>query len=230
MAQTCGRTDERWRASRWARPGETLTRYPYILVLGQDDNERIMGARLARLGPRRRVEHRARRARTGRVRRDRDAEAARTARLRKVTAAWVGGCDGARSAVRELTGIAFPGAPYEHVFFVADTEVTGNMVPDEVNVYLWRAGFHLFFPDARRRITGGSSASCPRSCATGTTSRSTTWCRRCAPRRAPRSRSGNARGSPPIASRIAAPSAFAAAVASCWAMRRTSTARSARKA
>jgi FAD binding domain len=32
------------------------------------------------------------------------------------------------------------------VFFVADTEATGSMVPDEVNVYLWREGFHLFFP------------------------------------------------------------------------------------
>jgi hypothetical protein len=32
------------------------------------------------------------------------------------------------------------------VFFVADVEATGNMVPDELNVYLWRSGFHLFFP------------------------------------------------------------------------------------
>src|SRR4029077_1397717 len=33
-----------------------------------------------------------------------------------------------------------------HVFFVADAQVTGSMVPDELNVYLWREGFHLFFP------------------------------------------------------------------------------------
>jgi hypothetical protein len=65
---------------------------------------------------------------------------------RTIEAAWVAGCDGAHSAVRELSGIGFPGAPYEHVFFVADVEVTGSMVPDEVNVYLWRKGFHLFFP------------------------------------------------------------------------------------
>jgi hypothetical protein len=32
------------------------------------------------------------------------------------------------------------------VFFVADTEAIGSMVPDEVNVYLWRTGFHLYFP------------------------------------------------------------------------------------
>src|SRR3989440_386490 len=66
--------------------GRGLSPYPFLLILGQDDNE------------------------------------------------------------RELSGIAFEGAPYEHVFFVADIRVTGPMVPDEINVYLWRAGFHLFFP------------------------------------------------------------------------------------
>jgi hypothetical protein len=58
----------------------------------------------------------------------------------------VAGCDGGRSTVRERSGVGFPGAPYEHVFFVADTEATGSMVPDELNVYLLRDGFHLFFP------------------------------------------------------------------------------------
>jgi len=42
-----------------------------------------------------------------------------TARTREITAAWIGGCDGAHSAVRGLSRIAFQGAPYEHVFFVA---------------------------------------------------------------------------------------------------------------
>jgi hypothetical protein len=66
--------------------------------------------------------------------------------VRETTARWVGGCDGARSAVRERSGIEFQGAPYEDVFFVADTELKGAMVPDELNVYLWRKGFHLLFP------------------------------------------------------------------------------------
>ncbi|MFZ2506863.1 MAG: FAD-dependent monooxygenase, partial [Steroidobacteraceae bacterium] len=66
--------------------------------------------------------------------------------LRTVTARYVAGCDGARSSVRELNGIGFPGAPYEHVFFVADTEATGPMVAGELNVYMWRDGFHLYFP------------------------------------------------------------------------------------
>jgi 2-polyprenyl-6-methoxyphenol hydroxylase-like FAD-dependent oxidoreductase len=65
---------------------------------------------------------------------------------RKITAAYMAGCDGGHSTVREGSGITFPGAPYEQVFFVADTEATGPMVPEELNVYLWRDGFHLFFP------------------------------------------------------------------------------------
>jgi hypothetical protein len=48
--------------------------------------------------------------------------------------------------VRELSGITFPGAPYEHVFFVADSVATGSMKQGELNVYLWKDGFHLFFP------------------------------------------------------------------------------------
>ena len=43
----------------------------------------------------------------------------------------------------------FPGAPYEHVFFVADVTATGSMVADEVNVYLWRRGLSPLLSDAR---------------------------------------------------------------------------------
>ena len=125
--------------------GQSLSPYPFLLILGQDDNERIMGDRLRDWGMsvQWNTELVGLEQQPGHV----------TATLkqpdgaiRKVSAAWVAGCDGARSAVRELSGITFPGAPYEHVFFVADTQVTGAMVPDELNVYLWREGFHLFFP------------------------------------------------------------------------------------
>src|SRR2546430_1521273 len=64
----------------------------------------------------------------------------------EVRVPWLAGCDGARSTVRELSGIPFEGAPYQHVFFVADVEMTGSMAPDILNVYLWRRGFHLLFP------------------------------------------------------------------------------------
>jgi len=125
--------------------GQFVTPYPFILILGQDDNERIMGERLRdwNLSVHWNTEL------VG-LRQDPDKVLVTLKRsdgaTGEITAAWVAGCDGAHSSVRQLSGITFPGAPYEHVFFVADTEVTGNMVADEVNVYLWRQGFHLFFP------------------------------------------------------------------------------------
>jgi 2-polyprenyl-6-methoxyphenol hydroxylase-like FAD-dependent oxidoreductase len=125
--------------------GKDATPYPFILILGQDDNERLMSDKLLDLGV-------SVQWNTELVGLAQEADRV-TATLkfpdgaeRKLSAAWVAGCDGARSAVRELNGITFPGAPYEHVFFVADTEATGSMVADEVNVYLWRDGFHLLFP------------------------------------------------------------------------------------
>lgn len=125
--------------------GRDVSAFPYVLVLGQDDNERIMGERLRDLGlsVQWNTELIALEQQPDRVIATlREANGV----TRSVSAAWVGGCDGARSTVRELCAITFPGAPYEHVFFVADVEATGPMVPDEVNVYLWREGFHLFFP------------------------------------------------------------------------------------
>jgi 2-polyprenyl-6-methoxyphenol hydroxylase-like FAD-dependent oxidoreductase len=125
--------------------GRDLSPYPFLLILGQDDNERLLGEAL--------------RSRDTRVQWNTELVGLTQqpdrvdARLRQpdgmardVTAAWVAGCDGARSTVRELNGIGFIGAPYEHVFFVADTMMKGPMVPDEINVYLWPDGFHLFFP------------------------------------------------------------------------------------
>jgi 2-polyprenyl-6-methoxyphenol hydroxylase-like FAD-dependent oxidoreductase len=140
-----------WAEGRWMARipvgdiGRDLSPFPFVLILGQDDNERILGERLRDWGLdvqwstelvalEQRADHVAATIRQP------------DGRTRTLTVGYVAGCDGARSAVRELNGIAFPGAPYEHVFFVADTEATGPMVADEVNVYLWRDGFHLLFP------------------------------------------------------------------------------------
>ena len=125
--------------------GRDLSPYPFLLILGQDDNERLLGEALRRWGV-------AVQWNTELVGLTQEADQVKVTlrqpdgTSRESAAAWVAGCDGAHSAVRELSRIAFQGAPYEHVFFVADTQVTGPMVPDELNVYLWVGGFHLFFP------------------------------------------------------------------------------------
>ncbi len=136
--------------------GAGLSPYPFVLMLGQDENEHIMGDRLRELGAA--VQWRTelvsleqRSDRVGVTLQQPDGT------QRNIGAAWVAGCDGSRSAVRDKNGIGFPGAPYEHTFFVADTQATGSMRPNELNVYLSRDGFHLFFPmrgEDRWRVIG----------------------------------------------------------------------------
>jgi 2-polyprenyl-6-methoxyphenol hydroxylase-like FAD-dependent oxidoreductase len=125
--------------------GRDLSAYPFVLILGQDDNERLLGEALQNWG----MAVQWNTELVGLVQQP-DRVLAKIKQpdgtVRELSAAWVAGCDGARSAVRELNGVGFLGAPYEHVFFVADTQMTGSMVPDELNVYFWRDGFHLFFP------------------------------------------------------------------------------------
>jgi 2-polyprenyl-6-methoxyphenol hydroxylase-like FAD-dependent oxidoreductase len=106
--------------------GTSLSPFPFILMLGQDDNEHIMGEKLAKLG----VAVQWNTELTGLTQHGDHVEA--TIKLpdgghRTMRAEWLAGCDGSRSPVRELSGIEFPGAPYEHVFFVADTEAIGSM-------------------------------------------------------------------------------------------------------
>jgi 2-polyprenyl-6-methoxyphenol hydroxylase-like FAD-dependent oxidoreductase len=136
--------------------GQGQSPFPYVLMLGQDANELIMGEKLRDWGY-------AVQWNTELISLEQHA-AYVTARLRMpdgsakvIKAAYVAGCDGSRSVVREQCHIAFPGAAYEHVFFVADTVAHGPMIQDQLNVYLWKDGFHLFFPMAgenRWRVIG----------------------------------------------------------------------------
>ena len=125
--------------------GQGKSPFPFVLILGQDGNERIMGEQLGKRGV-------AVQWNTELVGLEQSADGVvatlkqANGAARTIEAAWVAGCDGARSAVRELNRIGFPGAPYQHVFFVADIVVRGTVVPDELNVYLLRDGFHLLFP------------------------------------------------------------------------------------
>jgi 2-polyprenyl-6-methoxyphenol hydroxylase-like FAD-dependent oxidoreductase len=140
-----------WANGRWTARipvgdiGKALSPFPFVLLLGQDDNELIMGENLRGLG----VSVAWSTELVGLEQQPGHVDA--TLKLpdgstRTLRATWVAGCDGSRSPVREMSRIGFPGAPYEHTFFVADTEATGPMRPDELNVYLWADGFHLFFP------------------------------------------------------------------------------------
>lgn len=125
--------------------GRDLSPYPYLLILGQDDNERLLGQSLVQSGIT--IEWNTELVGLSQAGDRVDARISQPdGSMREITTGWVAGCDGARSTVRQLTGIEFKGAPYEDVFFVADVQMTGPMTAGELNIYLWRQGFHLLFP------------------------------------------------------------------------------------
>ena len=72
-------------------------------------------------------------------------------------AAYLVGCDGAHSTVRETLEIGFPGGVYEHLFYVADVEAKGATMNGELHVAFDRTDFLVVFPlkdEGRARLIG----------------------------------------------------------------------------
>jgi 2-polyprenyl-6-methoxyphenol hydroxylase-like FAD-dependent oxidoreductase len=72
-------------------------------------------------------------------------------------AAYIAGCDGTRSSVREALGIGFPGGIYAHLFYVADVEASGAAMNGEPPVALDATGFLAVSPlkgERRARLIG----------------------------------------------------------------------------
>jgi hypothetical protein len=97
------------------------------------------------------------------VRFDQDAESVRAVLRRPdgseeiCRTAFLAGCDGARSTVREALAIGFPGGTYEGLFYVADVEADGPTTDGELHVDLDLAEILLVFPmkgSGRVRLVG----------------------------------------------------------------------------
>ena len=74
-----------------------------------------------------------------------------------VTAAFIAGCDGARSKVREVMGTGFPGGTYPQTFYVADVVGEGLAFNGDLNVDLDESDFLAVFPlahESRVRLIG----------------------------------------------------------------------------
>ncbi len=74
-----------------------------------------------------------------------------------VTAAFIAGCDGARSKVREIMGTGFPGGTYPQTFYVADVAGEGLAINGDLNVDLNESDFLAIFPlahEGRVRLIG----------------------------------------------------------------------------
>lgn len=141
---------------RFDTVGEGMTPYPFLHIYPQDEHERLLIARLEALGVvvERGVEL------TGYA----DAVDGLTVRLKRAdgteettTAAYLAGCDGARSVTRNATGSGFPGGTYRQVFYVADVEAKGPPMNGDLNIDLESSDFLAIFPldDGRRgRLIG----------------------------------------------------------------------------
>ena len=72
-------------------------------------------------------------------------------------AAFIAGCDGAHSTVREALRIGFPGGVYEHLFYVADVDAGGATMNGELHIALDETDFLVVFPlkgEGRARLIG----------------------------------------------------------------------------
>ena len=125
--------------------GVGLTPYPFLHIFPQDEHERLLIERLQSHGVavERRTELVGFEDGGGRV----------TARLRlpggaaeTCDAAYIAGCDGARSLVRETIGTGYPGGTYRQLFYVADVEASGPALDGELHVDLDEADFLAVFP------------------------------------------------------------------------------------
>jgi 2-polyprenyl-6-methoxyphenol hydroxylase-like FAD-dependent oxidoreductase len=136
--------------------GRGLSPYPFILILLQDDHEKLLIDHLARAGVQveRNIEMidleqgpdgvRARLAGPG------GSDGA-------VEAAYVCGCDGAGSTVRELMRIGFPGGSSEEVFYVADVEARGPLADGGLHYLMAEDEVCSVFPmrrEGRLRLIG----------------------------------------------------------------------------
>jgi 2-polyprenyl-6-methoxyphenol hydroxylase-like FAD-dependent oxidoreductase len=72
-------------------------------------------------------------------------------------AAYLAGCDGARSIVRQGIAGGFPGGTYEQLFYVADVDAAGPALDGELHIDLEEADFLAVFPlqgHGRARLVG----------------------------------------------------------------------------
>ena len=136
--------------------GAGISPFPYALIYPQDEHERLLIDRLAQTGVEieRETELVTFEETAGRV----------LARLKRADGAteacevaYVAGCDGAHSTVREILAIGFPGGTYNHLFYVADVEARGPAMNGEIHAALDTTDFLAVFPlkdERRARLVG----------------------------------------------------------------------------
>jgi 2-polyprenyl-6-methoxyphenol hydroxylase-like FAD-dependent oxidoreductase len=129
--------------------GAGLTAFPYLLMYPQDEHEKFLIERLREAGIH--VERS-----TELIHFDPQDDGVRAVVRRpdgseeSFEAAFLAGCDGASSTVRQALTSRFPGGTYSHLFYVADVEAAGPATDNEVHIDLEDADFLGVFPLTRK--------------------------------------------------------------------------------
>jgi len=119
--------------------------YPFILMLAQDQHERLLEQALGRAGVT--VERGVTLENFEVAGQGIQAQLALPDGQRELCRArYLAGCDGARSLVRHGLKAGFPGGTYAHLFYVADLDARGPGADGELHVALDEAGILAAFP------------------------------------------------------------------------------------
>lgn len=136
--------------------GQGLSAYPYMLVLEQSQNERLMYEWLQSHG--RDVTW------STELKAFSQSDSSVTATVESsqgetqiIEGKYLVGCDGPKSPVRNSLGLAFEGSTFERLFYVADVRIDWKFSHDALHVCLAPNGVVAFFPmpgEKRWRIVG----------------------------------------------------------------------------
>ncbi len=124
--------------------GKGITPYPGMYMLEQSANERILAENLLALGGSVRWRHRL--LTLEQVDGGVHAVVQGPSGPRTVRARFAVGCDGASSAVRSLSGIAFEGTTSSQTFYLVDAVGVSGLAPASVNIRQGATEFLLAFP------------------------------------------------------------------------------------
>ena len=136
--------------------GKGLSAYPFVLMLEQSKNEKLLYEYLLKYG--KEVHWNTELQSFEQT----DSEVTAQVKLlsgdrQTIKAKYLVGCDGPRSLVRNSLGLEFSGSTFERMFYVADAQVDWKFTHDALHICLAKESFAVFFPlkgEKRYRIVG----------------------------------------------------------------------------
>ena len=143
-----------------------ISPFPHFYVFPQDEHEELLEKELDKLGVRieRNTELLAFEETAGGIDAHLRTVGEETTETITIRVAYLAGCDGSHSKVRETLGADFPGGTYDPTYYVADIVASGPVVNNDLNLALDDADFLAVFPmrgEDRVRLVGTVAAGQP---------------------------------------------------------------------